>query len=167
MALVRAGAAEDVVTAVRDVLAQAGEHASAVGVSGPVPPALAADALVQARQASHSARQERTSVGWYDRMALGAVLSDAAARARVRALHPGLAGTPHGGRGRRRRPAPLAPGLPRPQRVVGDGGAGPGGAPPHAAQPDVARRAGSLGSVSTSPTSRVVLYLALATRDDA
>ena len=86
VALVRAGATEDVVTAVRDVLAQAGEHASAVGVSGPVPPALAADALVQARQASHSARQERTSVGWYDRMALGAVLSDAAARARVRAL---------------------------------------------------------------------------------
>ena len=86
VALVRAGAAEDVVTAVREVLAEVGEHASAVGVSGPVSPALAADALVQARQASHSARQERTSVGWYDRMALGAVLSDAAVRTRVRAL---------------------------------------------------------------------------------
>jgi purine catabolism regulator len=86
VALVRAGDAEEVVVAVRDVLAELGEHASAVGVSGPVAPALTADALVQARQASQSARQERAAAGWYDAMTLGAVLADATVRSRVRAL---------------------------------------------------------------------------------
>jgi purine catabolism regulator len=86
VALVRADDADEVVDTVREVLAELGEHASAVGVSGPVTPALAADALVQARQAGQSARHERAPVGWYDRMALGAVLADATVRGRVRAL---------------------------------------------------------------------------------
>ncbi|GAB3449241.1 PucR family transcriptional regulator [Phycicoccus ginsengisoli] len=84
--LVGAGDTEELLTVLRRVLADLGEHASAVGVSGPVPPALAADALVQAREAGRSARQERAPVGWYDRMALGAVLADPAVRGRLRAL---------------------------------------------------------------------------------
>jgi purine catabolism regulator len=177
VALVRAGDAEDTVVAARDLLAELGEHASAVGVSGAVVPALTADALVQARQASQSARQERAPAGWYDRMALGAVLADATVRSRVRALTRAplapLTGESRSGEGR-----------------AGEGRAGEGdllrslqvflehngswetaaralGVHRHTLRNRMSRVEELTGLSLDVAQHRVVLYLALATREEA
>ena len=59
---------------------------SSLGVSSAVPPERVGDALAHAVQAAAAALAERRSVAWFDRLPLGAVLSDQVIRERVQAL---------------------------------------------------------------------------------
>ncbi|GAB3058268.1 PucR family transcriptional regulator [Intrasporangium mesophilum] len=77
---------------VRQALADAGAGGASVGVSGACEPGLVAYALVQARRAARTARLTRVPVEWFDHLTLDAVLDDTVVRERVRALsEPSLA----------------------------------------------------------------------------
>lgn len=78
-----AGAAAEAVEA---AVLEAGLRAGGLGLSGPVTAELTADALLQAQRAADAASQERLPVAWFDRLTLGAVLSDPVVRERVQAL---------------------------------------------------------------------------------
>ena len=57
-----------------------------IGVSGALSQDDVATALAPAREAAQAARRGHQRVGWFDRLALGALLADDAVRERVRAL---------------------------------------------------------------------------------
>ncbi len=78
--------AEGTVTVVRRSTLDADPGAPGLGVSAPVPADTAADALAQAVQAAAAAAEERHEAVWFDRLALGALLSDPVLRDRVQSL---------------------------------------------------------------------------------
>ena len=152
-------------TAVRDVLAEVGEHASAVGVSGPVSPALAADALVQAAGATRHVRSARRSAGTTGWRSAPCSPTPPCAPASVR---PGLARTPHGA-GRVRYDADLLRSL---EVFLDHNGswetaARALGVHRHTLRNRMSRVEQLTGLSLDVAHHRVVLYLALATRDDA
>ena len=85
-ALVVAEDAPDLVALLDEAARDAGIKNVVIGVSGAIPQDSVATALAPAREAAEAARRGGQGVGWFDRLALGALLADDDLRARVRVL---------------------------------------------------------------------------------
>ncbi|WP_167880333.1 PucR family transcriptional regulator [Nocardioides guangzhouensis] len=85
-ALLVAEDAPDLVAMLDEATREGGPAGVVIGVSGALPQDEVATALAPAREAAQAARRGDQRVGWFDRLALGALLADDAVRERVRSL---------------------------------------------------------------------------------
>ena len=86
MVLVQDRDTDAAVSAIEASMLETGQRPGGLGISGAVTPEFAADALLQAQQASEVARDERLASTRFDALTLGAVLTDTVVRERVQAL---------------------------------------------------------------------------------